>query len=72
MTVSLDKDIAKLSVVGEGMRNHAGVAARMFRILGAEGINIEMITTSEIKISVVIKRKYVELATRVLHETFFE
>ena len=72
MTVHLDKDIAKLSVVGEGMRNHAGVAARMFKILGAEGINIEMITTSEIKISVVIKRKYVELATRVLHEAFFE
>ncbi|MDG2304705.1 MAG: aspartate kinase [Candidatus Binatia bacterium] len=61
-------DIAKVSVVGLGMRSHAGVAARIFEILGAEGINIHMISTSEIKVSVVIDSKYVELATRVLHD----
>lgn len=61
-------DIAKVSVVGLGMRSHAGVAAQIFQILGAEGINIHMISTSEIKVSVVIDAKYVELATRVLHD----
>lgn len=61
-------DIAKVSVVGLGMRSHAGVAAKVFEVLGAEGINIHMISTSEIKVSVVIDSKYVELATRVLHD----
>lgn len=72
VVLDVDSDIAKLSVIGEGMRNHAGVAAEMFRVLAAEGINIELITTSEIKISVAIKRKYAELAVRALHEVFFE
>ena len=61
-------DIAKVSVVGLGMRSHAGVAARVFEVLGQEGINIHMISTSEIKVSVVIDAKYLELATRVLHD----
>ncbi len=61
-------DIAKVSVVGLGMRSHAGVAAQIFELLGGEGINIHMISTSEIKVSVVIDAKYVELATRVLHK----
>ena len=65
-----DLTIAKVSVVGVGMRSHAGVAARMFSTLAAEGINIRMISTSEIKISVVIGEKYVELAVRALHEAF--
>ncbi len=68
--VSSDASVAKVSVVGLGMKDHAGVAARMFRALSAEGINIQMINTSEIKISVVVAEKYVELACRVLHETF--
>jgi aspartate kinase len=63
-------DIAKVSVVGVGMRSHAGIAARMFRTLAAEGINIRMISTSEIKISVVIEDKYLELAVRALHRAF--
>ena len=65
-----DPDIAKISVVGVGMRTHAGVAAKMFQVLAREGINIEMISTSEIKISVVIHEKYAELAVRVLHDAF--
>ncbi|MFZ5533303.1 MAG: aspartate kinase [Pseudomonadota bacterium] len=65
-----DVAIAKVSVVGVGMRSHAGVAARMFATLAAEGINIRMISTSEIKISVVVGEKYVELAVRALHEAF--
>jgi len=68
--VKVDTDIAKISVVGVGMRTHAGVAAKMFEVLGREGINIEMISTSEIKISVVIDAKYTELAMRVLHDAF--
>jgi aspartate kinase len=68
--VRVDTNIAKVSVVGVGMRTHAGVAAKMFEVLGREGINIEMISTSEIKISVVIDAKYTELAVRVLHEAF--
>jgi aspartate kinase len=68
--VLVDTDIAKISVVGVGMRTHAGVAAKMFQALAAEGINIEMISTSEIKISVVIEAKYTELAVRVLHDAF--
>ena len=65
-----DPHIAKLSIVGVGMRSHAGVASRMFDILAEEGINIQMISTSEIKISVVIDEKYLELAARALHEGF--
>jgi aspartate kinase len=65
-----DTDVAKVSVVGIGMRSHAGVAAQMFRALSAEGINIKVITTSEIKISVLIDRKYMELAVQALHDTF--
>ncbi len=68
--VRVDTDMAKISVVGVGMRTHAGVAAKMFEVLAREGINIEMISTSEIKISVVIEAKYTELAVRVLHEAF--
>ncbi|MES2145998.1 MAG: aspartate kinase [Pseudomonadota bacterium] len=65
-----DSDVAKLSVVGIGMRSHAGVAARMFSALAAENVNIKVITTSEIKISVLIDRKYMELAVQALHDTF--
>ncbi len=68
--VSGDDRIAKVSVVGLGMRSHAGIAARMFRTLAEEGINIQMISTSEIKISVVLEEKYMELAVRVLHKAF--
>ena len=68
--VSGDNKIAKLSMVGVGMRSHAGVASKMFRILADESINILMISTSEIKISVVISEKYLELATRALHSAF--
>jgi aspartate kinase len=63
-------DIAKVSIIGLGMRSHTGVAARMFTALAREGINIEMISTSEIKISCVINQKYAELAVRTLHDTF--
>ena len=62
--------IAKVSIVGLGMRSHAGVATRMFSALRRGGINIQMISTSEIAISVVIDEKYTELAVRALHETF--
>jgi aspartate kinase len=65
-----DTGVAKVSIVGLGMRSHAGVAARMFDTLSREGINIQMISTSEIKISVVIDAKYTELAVRVLHDAF--
>ncbi|WP_127901731.1 aspartate kinase [Solirhodobacter olei] len=65
-----DTDVAKVSVVGIGMRSHAGVAAAMFKALAAEGINIKVITTSEIKISVLIDRKYMELAVQALHDAF--
>ena len=65
-----DERMAKVSIVGLGMRSHAGIAASMFRTLAEEGINIEMISTSEIKISVVIDEKHAELAVRVLHKTF--
>jgi aspartate kinase len=68
--VSGDERIAKVSIVGMGMRSHAGIAARMFRTLAEEGINIQMISTSEIKITVVIEEKYTELAVRVLHKAF--
>jgi len=65
-----DEDVAKVSVVGIGMRSHAGVAAKMFAALQAEGINIRVITTSEIKVSVLIDRKYMELAVQALHDAF--
>jgi aspartate kinase len=65
-----DTDVAKVSVVGIGMRSHAGVAARMFKTLSEEGINIKVIATSEIKISVLIDRKYMELAVQALHDAF--
>jgi aspartate kinase len=65
-----DTEVAKISVVGIGMRSHAGVAARMFSALAAEGINIKVITTSEIKISVLVDRKYMELAVQALHDAF--
>ena len=65
-----DNRIAKVSIIGVGMRSHAGVATQMFEALAAEGINIQIISTSEIKISVVIQEKYLELAVRALHSTF--
>jgi aspartate kinase len=63
-------DIAKVSIIGAGMRSHSGVASKMFSTLAGEGINIEMISTSEIKISCVIRKKYAELAVRALHDAF--
>ncbi len=69
-SVYSDTAIVKLSLVGVGMRSHAGVASRMFRTLAEEGINIQMISTSEIKISVVIEEKYLELGVRALHKAF--
>ncbi len=68
--VSGDDKIAKVSVVGVGMRSHCGIASTMFRTLAEEGINIQMISTSEIKVSVLIDEKYLELAVRVLHKVF--
>ena len=68
--VSGDNKIAKLSMVGVGMRSHAGVASKMFEVLAEESINIQMISTSEIKISVVVDEKYLELAVRALHSAF--
>ncbi len=65
-----DDRISKISVIGNGMRSHSGVAAKMFSTLAREGINIQMITTSEIKISCVVDEKYTELAVRVLHDAF--
>jgi len=68
--VIADEGIAKLALVGVGMRSHAGVAALMFKVLGDEGINIQMISTSEIKITVIIEEKYLELAVRSIHSAF--
>ena len=65
-----DKKVAKLSIVGIGMRSHSGVAQTMFKTLGQENINIKVISTSEIKISVLIDRKYLELAVQSLHDAF--
>jgi len=65
-----DNQISKVSIVGLGMRSHCGVAEKMFSVLAAENINIQMISTSEIKISCVIDSKYTELAVRVLHDAF--
>ena len=64
------EDVAKVSVVGIGMRSQSGVAAKMFKVLSDEGINIKVITTSEIKISVLVERKYMELAVQALHDAF--
>ena len=68
--VEVDDDVAKVSIIGVGMVSHSGVAAKMFKTMAAEGINIMMISTSEIKISCVIQRKYTELAVTVLHDAF--
>ena len=65
-----DENIAKVAIVGAGMRSHAGIASKMFKVLADEGINIRMISTSEIKVAVVIDEKYLELAVRVLHQAF--
>ncbi|MFT5796633.1 MAG: aspartate kinase [Candidatus Azotimanducaceae bacterium] len=65
-----DTEVAKVSVVGIGMRSHTGVAAKMFQVMSNEGINLKVITTSEIKISVLIDRKYMELAVQALHDAF--
>lgn len=64
------QDIAKISIVGVGMRNHSGIATTMFQVLANEGINISMISTSEIKVSCVVEEKYTELAVRALHDAF--
>jgi len=68
--IQVDNKVAKVSLVGVGMRSHAGIASKMFGALAAESINIQLITTSEIKISVVIEEKYMELAVRALHAAF--
>ncbi|HNV57992.1 MAG TPA: aspartate kinase [Smithellaceae bacterium] len=68
--VEVDDDVAKVSIIGVGMLSHSGVAAKMFKTMADEGINIMMISTSEIKISCVIQRKYTELAVMVLHDAF--
>ena len=65
-----DTEVAKVSVIGVGMKNHSGVASKMFAALAAENINIMMISTSEIRISCIIEEKYTELAVRVLHSAF--
>ncbi|RZM10071.1 MAG: ACT domain-containing protein, partial [Sphingomonas sp.] len=69
-TIVHDTRVAKVSVVGVGMRSHAGVAATMFTTLGERGINIQAIATSEIKVSVLIEEDYTELAVRVLHTAY--
>jgi aspartate kinase len=69
-SIEYDNEICKVSIVGLGMRSHAGVAAKMFRLLAEEGINISAISTSEIKVSCLIAQKYTELAVRALHEGF--
>ena len=68
--LQIEPDVAKVSVVGIGMRSQSGVAAKMFKVLSDEGINIKVITTSEIKISVLVDRKYMELAVQALHDAF--
>ncbi|MFP3984336.1 MAG: ACT domain-containing protein, partial [Desulfurivibrionaceae bacterium] len=68
--ISGDERIAKVSIVGVGMRNNAGIATTMFNILARENVNITMISTSEIKVSCVIDQKYTELAVRALHQAF--
>jgi aspartate kinase len=68
--VSYDEDICKVSIVGVGMKSHTGVAAKAFATMAAENININMISTSEIKISMIIAEKYAELAVRALHNAY--
>ena len=68
--VEIDDQVAKISIIGVGMASHSGVAAKMFKTLAKEGVNIMMISTSEIKISCIIQRKYMELAVSVLHDAF--
>jgi len=68
--VEVDEQVAKISIIGVGMISHSGVASKMFAALAQEGINIMMISTSEIKVSCVIQSKYTELAVMVLHEVF--
>jgi aspartate kinase len=68
--LDIDEDVAKVSIVGIGMRSQAGVAHRMFEALARDGVNIKVITTSEIKVSVLIDRKYLELAVQALHDAF--
>jgi len=65
-----DENIAKLSIVGVGMRSHAGVASKMFRTLSEEGINISTISTSEIKISIILEEKSLDAAVKSLHKAF--
>jgi len=69
-SVLTDDKVAKVSIVGTGMRSHSGIASQMFKALADDGINIQMISTSEIKVSCVIESKYTELAVRVLHNAF--
>ena len=69
--VAVQRDIAKVSVVGIGMRYHTGVASRVFKVLAGAGIDIKMVNTSEIKISIMVARKYCTMAVSVLHEEFF-
>jgi aspartate kinase len=68
--INSDESIAKISIIGVGMRSHSGIASKMFQTLAQERVNIQMISTSEIKVSCVIDEKYTELAVRVLHEAF--
>lgn len=68
--VESDEDVSKVSIVGVGMRNHSGVAARMFQVLGAEGINVQMISTSEIKVSCVVRSEHTDRAVQALHAAF--
>ena len=68
--LAVDDDVAKVSVIGVGMRSHTGVAAAMFKALKEKGVNIQVITTSEIKISVLIEAAYTELAVRALHSAY--
>ena len=68
--LDVDKKVSKISIVGIGMRSHSGIAKKMFKTLGDENINIKVISTSEIKISVLLERKYLELAIQSLHQAF--
>jgi aspartate kinase len=68
--LDVDENVAKVSIVGIGMRSQTGVAHRMFQALATDGVNIKVITTSEIKVSVLIDRKYLELAVQALHDAF--
>jgi aspartate kinase len=68
--MDFDGNVCKVSVVGVGMKSHAGVAAKAFTVMAESNINIEMISTSEIKVSMIIKEKYGELAIRTLHEAY--